>query len=946
MNTEVCRKINVAFAAAATGFAALAAAPDLTASMHALGNPNKARWSSLMPRHVASIGVHDGRLYVSGGNWDGNAGPCPLFAVDPYSGASNIVFTMGTESVDYFREGTGGRFYVPSIDPKDGHVNSCDVACRNPDGTWTKMYACARNLGDALYDTHTWDFAVWHGWMFAGGYGLSVEKEGASGRMRDASPYLTSAHMTFSYKMDTGATGSFQRWRRFTAFLPFDDELFALPLNVCYFDDTSVTTYDIEEYRFDEATALFVCQTNTPARLYPGLCPADFGLFKNTSSAIDLKMWHPTPFRGRVLYIPGSEASPFIPVGALYSATNENHHVVATRIVLGSGVYPLCIFSRGDAVCVLAAQYDDASRTVVNSVWESTDALHFEKKFTFSAPQQASAVAYFDGAYYFALGSRTQVSQAWSLSGSDGVGELYRVRDPSVTTTLEVVAESATLALPEGGVGVARFKLNAPPARTLALAVTVNAGSPSVATEVSSVTFTPDDWSDWHEVPFAVSDDGLDGESVSTITLGKDASASVWAASVVVAAANNDVRVVEAPPAGIEDLTSPEGTFTAPSSQWAMKPFNDDATCSDAKQRVLLRTSQFAIAYTFAEKTVVNAYGLYNYANTYPEERAPHAWTFEGSDDGETWTKLDERLYERDWSAGEYRYYSFANTTPFRMYRIAIFENNGADFTQFSHLEFYDTRTALDAVETLSAGSVAAASTSHKDYGPAGAFDGNRENAAGRWLAVRAAEMFVVYRFDTATVVDAIRLWNGSDSKGKGGYDSAGRAPKDWTFAGSHDGENWTVLDARADETGWASTGEARLYAFANDTAYAYYRFCCTALNDAASSRTGGAEYLQLWEIEFLRSRASADRVPDPVFGGAGVGAPSFGVDASGERVFSFAICNAVKGARYQVYRAARLTEKFEPWGEAVTAEADGVLAFAVATEGAASGFFTVEVVK
>ena len=87
MNTEVCRKINVAFAAAATGFAALAAVPDLTASMHALGNPNKARWSSLTPRHVASIGVHDGRLYVSGGNWDGNAGPCPLFAVDPYSGA-------------------------------------------------------------------------------------------------------------------------------------------------------------------------------------------------------------------------------------------------------------------------------------------------------------------------------------------------------------------------------------------------------------------------------------------------------------------------------------------------------------------------------------------------------------------------------------------------------------------------------------------------------------------------------------------------------------------------------------------------------------------------------------------------------------------------------------------------------------------------------------------
>lgn len=83
--------------------------------------------------------------------------------------------------------------------------------------------------------------------------------------------------------------------------------------------------------------------------------------------------------------------------------------------------------------------------------------------------------------------------------------------------------------------------------------------------------------------------------------------------------------------------------------------------------------------------------------------------------------------------------------------------------------------------------------------------------------------------------------------------------------------------------------------------------------------------------------------VPAPVIGGEGVPGPAFGTGQSGAKVFSFAIGNAVKGARYRVYRTASLAEPFEPWGEVITAGADGVLDFAVATEGAPSGFFKVE---
>ncbi len=923
-----------------------AEAPDLTASMQALGNPNKTRWSDLASRHVASMGVHDGRLYVSGGNWDNNTGPCPIFAVDPYTGSFSTEYTAGTESVDYYRYGSDGSMYIPSIDPKDGHVNSCDVTRRSPDGKWSKGYASSRKLGSVLYDTHTWDFVVWHGWKLAAGYGLSACEEEASGRMTDASPYLTSEYMAYAYKMSSGDLATFQRFRRLTAFLPFEDEVFAFPLDVCYFDDTSVTTYDIEEHRFDEATGLFVCQTNTPANLFPGLCASDFAIHKQTASGVDVKMWHPTQFKGRVLYIPGSEASPFVPIAALCSATNIDHHVVATRIVLDSGVYPFCIFSRGDLVTVVAAQYDAAASNVVNSVWESADGLSFVKKFTFTAAQQASAVAYLDGSYYFAMGARSQVSYAWTLKGSDIGGELYRIQDPDVDTSLSVVAESETLSVPEGGSGVARFRLSEQPSADLVLSVAVKSGAPSVTAAVDKVTFTTDDWSKWHDVPFSVADDDENAESASTISVGAGCSASAWPASVRVEAENDDLRVVEVAPAGIEDLTSPDGEFTAPTSQWAMKPFNDDATCSDSSQRVLLRTNAMTIAYKFGEATVVNAYGMYNYTSTYPVERAPHTWTFEASDDGESWIRLDERLYESDWTAGEYRYYSFTNAKAYLQYRICITDNNGADFTQFSHLEFYDTSDALDILDTTNSGAVVSASSSHASCGPSGAFDGNKENAAGRWLAERAEEMFVVYCFEEATAVNAMRIWNGSDTKGKGGYDSAGRAPKDWTLSASNDGESWTTLDTRTNETGWASSGESRIYRFENSSAYKYYRFCCTALNDEVSIVSAGAAYLQIWEIEFLVKDVSAADVPRPVIGGEGSSRPMLGRNAtSGAEEFSFSIGNAVKGAKYQVYMTTSLSLPFEACGDVVEAEADGTLEFSVETGGAASAFFKVEAV-
>ena len=98
----------------------------------------------------------------------------------------------------------------------------------------------------------------------------------------------------------------------------------------------------------------------------------------------------------------------------------------------------------------------------------------------------------------------------------------------------------------------------------------------------------------------------------------------------------------------------------------------------------------------------------------------------------------------------------------------------------------------------------------------------------------------VTYDFgaDTPQKVDLYKIycgaWEGNQVRG----------PKAWTLEGSNDGDGWTPIDSRDDET-WDNTHEARTYAFANSTAYRYYRITFT------ESR---GSYLELVQLEYFDS--------------------------------------------------------------------------------------------
>ena len=130
------------------------------------------------------------------------------------------------------------------------------------------------------------------------------------------------------------------------------------------------------------------------------------------------------------------------------------------------------------------------------------------------------------------------------------------------------------------------------------------------------------------------------------------------------------------------------------------------------------------------------------------------------------------------------------------------------------------------------------------NYSASKAFDGNWTADKSRWLTkANNPTGWIVYKFNVPTVVDSIRVFSPQASF------EASRAPKTWTFEGSNDNSDWTVLDTQTDQTGWSLT-DKRYYKLAapgtgvqNTKAYQYYKFNCTANN--------GADKLQIGEFEF-----------------------------------------------------------------------------------------------
>jgi len=109
------------------------------------------------------------------------------------------------------------------------------------------------------------------------------------------------------------------------------------------------------------------------------------------------------------------------------------------------------------------------------------------------------------------------------------------------------------------------------------------------------------------------------------------------------------------------------------------------------------------------------------------------------------------------------------------------------------------------------------------------AFNRSIDGRSNGWIG-NSLPSWLEYQFTSPRVVTAYSI---RFSISHWDEDRVDQAPKDWTFEGSNDGENWTTLDAVTGETDWDS-GERRLFNFSNTIEYNYYRIYITGANGSS----------------------------------------------------------------------------------------------------------------
>ena len=155
-------------------------------------------------------------------------------------------------------------------------------------------------------------------------------------------------------------------------------------------------------------------------------------------------------------------------------------------------------------------------------------------------------------------------------------------------------------------------------------------------------------------------------------------------------------------PQGVElvDLTSPGGTaFSLSASDggwWYDGKHYGYAFNDDWGDRAVINRTAVDIGYSFEKPTVVNAYRIYlpteeKYLTVH---RGPSAWTFQGSDDQQSWYDLDVREGVSEWSLGEGKYFQFENKMAYRHYRLnmtAVADaEQGNGYLQVAEIEFFN----------------------------------------------------------------------------------------------------------------------------------------------------------------------------------------------------------------------------------------------------------------
>jgi len=132
-----------------------------------------------------------------------------------------------------------------------------------------------------------------------------------------------------------------------------------------------------------------------------------------------------------------------------------------------------------------------------------------------------------------------------------------------------------------------------------------------------------------------------------------------------------------------------EGTTYGGYSAW--KAFDGISLVAANSWLVAGTTSAITLDYYVSTYTICGykIFSLYGGSTAW----TPKTFTFNGSNNNVDWTQLDSRV-NQTWTTSEAKTYYFANTTPYRYYKLHITANNGDVYTGFNEMEMYERDTS------------------------------------------------------------------------------------------------------------------------------------------------------------------------------------------------------------------------------------------------------------
>jgi hypothetical protein len=205
----------------------------------------------------------------------------------------------------------------------------------------------------------------------------------------------------------------------------------------------------------------------------------------------------------------------------------------------------------------------------------------------------------------------------------------------------------------------------------------------------------------------------------------------------------------------------------------------------------------------------------------------PKDFTFEGSNDGETYTTL-LTVVDAPNNSNSWEEYEFENSTAYTYYRIVQTAGyGGAQELALFTLEMFEVaQENVNLIPVMTSNTapsgVASANDDFSGANPAWmAFDGDDATYWYGYPTINSG--WIQYQFVSPVIVQSIKILGFAASQ-------VGYYPADWTFEGSNDGSNWDILDTR---TGMGTDDDDQLheYSFVNSTQYLYYKLNITAVN-------------------------------------------------------------------------------------------------------------------